>query len=84
MSLYSQDKRGPYQLLHAFVDIGAGHNGGNAWCRLRQVRRYENGEIAVADGPLLCMNDQTPEMRAVMKIYAESKFALECRLESPK
>lgn len=84
MSLYSQDKRGLYQTLHEFVDIGSGHDGRNAWCRLRQVRRYEDGGIAVSDGPLLAMNDQTPEMRAVMKIYAESKFALECRLESPK
>ena len=84
MSLYSQDKRGRYQVLHEFVSIGAGHDGGNAWCRLCQVRRYEDGGIDVFGGPLLAMNDQTPELRAVMKIYAESKFALECRLEAPK
>ena len=84
MSLYSQDKRGRYQVQHEFVAVGAGHDGGNAWCRLCQVRRYEDGGTAVSDGPLLAMNDQTPELRAVMKIYAESKFALECRLESPK
>ena len=84
MSLYSTDKRGRYQVLHEFVDVGARHDGGNAWCRLCQVRRYEDGGTAVADGPLLAMNDQTPEMRAVWKIYAEAKNALECRLEAPK
>lgn len=84
MSLDSQDNRGRYRVLHEFVDIGAGQDGRHAWCRLRQVRQYADGGMSVADGPLLAMNDQTPELRAVMKIYAESKFALECRLEAPK
>lgn len=84
MSLYSQDKRGLYQVLHEFVDIGARHDGGNAWCRLCQVRRYEDGGIDVVGGPLLAINDQAPELRVVWKIYAEAKSAMECRLEAPK
>lgn len=84
MSLYSTDERGQYRVLHEFVDVGQGHDGRYAWCRLRQVRSYQDGGLTIADGPLLALNDQTPEMRAVWKIYAEAKNALECRLEAPK
>jgi hypothetical protein len=84
MSMYQQDKRGTYQVLHDFVKVGAGHAGGNGWCRRCELRRYEDGRKEIAEGPIVGINDRGPEFRALLAIYAEAKLALECLLESPK
>lgn len=83
MSMYPSDKHGEYQCLHAFIDVRPCHRGG-AYCSRQEVRRYFDGVVRVVDGPAIYSQYVSPEISAMMHIFASAKFALECATESPK
>ena len=81
--MYPKDKHGEYQRLHAFIDVRACHGGG-AYCCRQEVRRYFDGTVRVVDGPAIYARTASPEVAAMMRIFAESQAALEGATESPK
>jgi len=83
MSMYPSDKHGEYQCLHAFLDVRQCHRGGNYCCR-QEVRRYFDGVVRVVDGPAIYSQDASPEIAAMMRIFATAQSALECATEAPK
>lgn len=83
MSMYPSDKHGEYQCLHAFLDVRKCYSGGHYCCR-QEVRRYFDGAVMVVDGPAIYSQDASPEISAMMQIFASAQSALECATEAPK